>query len=392
MIPSGWRAPAAKIVAACALVACGSGTGDRTVGPGDTGGGTTVVVATVTVAPDTIHLFPGDTSRLTFSAKDSAGSTLTGRTPTWQSGAPGIATVNPIGLVTAVAMGTTQVRVTVDGVSDTATVVVAAPVTTECATPQAGWIWCDDFEQDRLSSYFEYDAAGGAFTRVAGVGHNGTYGMRGQFQVGSVSVGALHLAIGKTPQAYIDPVDAGTQLYRDVYWRMYLRHQPGWQGGGGHKLSRAFVFASTNSFAQAMIAHVWAGSSPNQNYLYIEPASGTDTLGNLITTTYNDFAHLRFLGPVKGITPIFDAAHVGEWYCIEAHARLNDPGMSNGIEELWIDGLLQARRSDLNYLGSFNAYGINAVYLENYWNSPGSPAVQERYFDRFIVSTQRIGC
>src|SRR5207302_9015300 len=30
-----------------------------------------------------------------------------------------------------------------------------APPTNECANPPAGTIWCDDFEVDRLSSYFE---------------------------------------------------------------------------------------------------------------------------------------------------------------------------------------------------------------------------------------------
>jgi hypothetical protein len=42
---------------------------------------------------------------------------------------------------------------------------------------------------------------------------------------------------------------------------------------------------------------------------------------------------------------LFDTTHVGKWYCIEAHTRLNDPGRSDG-----------------------------------------------RYFDNFVVSTQRIGC
>jgi hypothetical protein len=30
------------------------------------------------------------------------------------------------------------------------------------------------------------------------------------------------------------------------------------------------------------------------------------------------------------------------------------------------------------------------IMLENYWNS-GSPVKQERYFDNFVISTNRIG-
>ncbi len=260
----------------------------------------------------------------------------------------------------------------------------------ECATPGAGWIWCDDFEQDRLARYFEYVSPNGSFARTAAVGWSGSTAMRARFAAGQVSAGNLKLAFGRTPTSYMKPVDAGTANYRDIYWRLYLRHQTGWTGGGGDKLSRATVFAGSN-WQQAMIAHVWAGASPNHNYLTLDPASGTDAAGNLKTTKYNDFANLRWLGIVRSTTPIFDAAHVGQWYCVEAHSRLNDAGQSNGQFDLWIDGALEAQKTGLNWLGAYNAYGINTVMVENYWNA-GSPVAQERYIDNFVVSTQRIGC
>jgi hypothetical protein len=71
--------------------------------------------------------------------------------------------------------------------------------------------------------------------------------------------------------------------------------------------------------------------------------------------------------------------------------RLNDPGQSNGIFEMWIDGKLEAQRTGLNWVGSYQEYGINAIMLENYWNA-GSPVTQERYLDNLVVSTQPIGC
>jgi len=45
----------------------------------------------------------------------------------------------------------------------------------------------------------------------------------------------------------------------------------------------------------------------------------------------------------------------------------------------------------LNWVGNYSAYGINAVFIENYWNK-GAPVVQERYLDNFVVSRARIGC
>ena len=257
---------------------------------------------------------------------------------------------------------------------------------------RTGWIWCDDFEQDRLSSYFEYDAAGGRFARTTGVGFAGSVGMRAHWDIGQQSAGSLHLAMGKEPLSYFRTVDAGTANYREIYWRMYVKNQAGWVGGGGDKLSRAFVFANSN-WAQAAIAHVWSGISAgvDGNYLLIDPASGTDASGNLLTTGYNDFAHLTWLGRSSSTTPIFDAAHVGQWSCVEAHAKLNTAGYSDGAFELWINGSLEAQRTGLNFLGSFSSYGLNAIYFENYWNA-GSVASQDRYLDNIVVSTARIGC
>src|SRR2546427_310892 len=139
-----------------------------------------------------------------------------------------------------------------------------------------------------------------------------------------------------------------------------------------------------------MMAHVW-GDPPGSGELSLDPASGTDAAGNLLTTKYNDFANMRWLGAQSGVTPLFDASHVGQWYCVEAHAQLNDAALSNGVFEFWINGNLEARETGLNWLGSFSAYGINALFFENYWNT-GSPVAQERYFDNIVISTQPIGC
>ena len=36
-------------------------------------------------------------------------------------------------------------------------------------------------------------------------------------------------------------------------------------------------------------------------------------------------------------------------------------------------------------------YGINTLFIENYWNA-GSPRAQSRYIDNVVVSTEPIGC
>jgi hypothetical protein len=261
----------------------------------------------------------------------------------------------------------------------------------ECDRAKPEWLFCDDFEVDRLARYFEYNARGESFMPVAGAGIAGSIGMRAHFERGQVDAGSLRIAFGKTPSSYFRAVDSGTAVYRSIYWRFYIRTDGEWTGGGGDKMSRATVFADS-TWAQAAIAHVWSGKHlPDANALVLDPASGTDESGAVLTQRYNDFAHLRWLGAQLGRTRLFDAERAGRWHCVEAHVQLNDPGRANGVFELWIDGARDARRERLDWVGRFSAYGVNAVFLENYWND-GSPAAQSRVFDNFVVSRERIGC
>ncbi len=270
------------------------------------------------------------------------------------------------------------------------------PQQTLCADRESRhpeWIWCDDFEIDRLSHYFEYDIRHGRFVREAGAGVGASTGMRAEFLPGDPHAGSLHLAFGKTPSEYMKPVDAGTAKYRDIYWRFDLRLQPGWTGGGADKLTRATIL-STDRFAQAAIGHLWSGGPPGSDpeRLYLDPASGTDDSGLLRTTTYNDFPRLRWLGAAGGETALFSPANIGKWFCIEIHMKLNHGEANDGVFEYWIDGQLEAQRTDVNWIGRYDEYGINAVYLEQYWTSVPFSQVQQRYFDNFVVSTARIGC
>ncbi|HEX4561862.1 MAG TPA: Ig-like domain-containing protein [Gemmatimonadales bacterium] len=343
----------------------------------------------VILTPDSAQVDTGHTQQFTVTGKFDDSSTAA-VTPTYSATG---GTVNGSGLFTAgTTAGTFHVIAAKSGLADTSKVVVVANASSsaaECATPQAAWIFCDDFEQDRLSQYFETDGVGTVFNRVAGVGMDSSYGMQGHFTMNATSAGDLHLAFGKTPSSYMKPVDAGTAKYREIYWRMYVKAQAGWVGGAHDKLTRALVFDSS-SFAEAMAAHVWGGDvASDSNNLILDPATGVDSAGNPVSKSYN--SGLTYLGKVETTTPIFNSAHVGQWYCVEAHVKLNDSGSSNGVFELWINGNLEAQKTGMNWVSSYSAYGINAIYFENYWNN-GATVAEDRFFDRIVVSTQPIGC
>jgi hypothetical protein len=366
------------------LAACETGEPIRSSAP----------VSTLAVVPASGELRVGETLQLFADPKDDRGRVLAERVVSASSLDPVVASVSPEGVVTALAPGTARMVVSSEGKSVSVPVTVRAnrgPVG-ECAAPRPGWIWCDDFEEDRLAQYFEHGNREGLFERAAGVGYGGSAGMRARFTAPrQIDAGYLHLAFGKVPAPNFRTVDAGTAIYRDIYWRVLVRYQPGWTGGGGNKMSRAQSLA-TPQYAQAMIAHVWSGGSgETPDRLAIVGASGVGFRGRLLTESYNDFPHFTWLPLSWSKTRLFDRTAIGRWYCIEARAKLNDPGWANGVFQLWIDDRLETSQTGLGWMGSYRDYGINVVYLENYWND-GAPQAQERYFDNFVVSTQRIGC
>jgi len=84
-----------------------------------------VPVASVTVTPSSATLQIGASVQLQVSAFDSSNNVLTGRVVTSSSANPAIASVNSLGLVTAVGAGTTQITVTSEGKSAIATITVS---------------------------------------------------------------------------------------------------------------------------------------------------------------------------------------------------------------------------------------------------------------------------
>src|SRR6266849_2759675 len=353
-------------------------------------GGGSVPVAAVTLSLASANLTAGQTVQLTATPKDANGNPLSGRVITWTSSAAAVAAVSGSGLVTGVVVGSATITATSEGQSGTAAVTVTSSAGAGgCSAPQPGWLWCDDLQQNRLPSYHESDNGGGNIGPGVGVSLNWGNAMRAHFNVGTVSPGSLHLAFGKTPRSYFKPVDAGTAVYRELYWRFYYKAQSPWTGGNPNKLTRALSFVDPANFNSVVYAQLWGYGTTN--FLTLDPASGTDPAGNIVTTGWNDFAHMRWLGAKPGMTPLYDATHVGQWHCIETHAKLNDPGQSNGVFEYWLDGLLDAQETGLNWVGSYQTYGLNALFLEGYWNA-GSPVAQDMFFDDYVVSTQRIGC
>jgi uncharacterized protein YjdB len=109
-----------------------SGTADVTVTP--------VAVASVQISPPTSDLIVGQSTTLAAVAMDAKGNPLAGRSASWTSGAPSVATVSQTGVVTAVGAGSAVIFATIEGKTGSATVSVRrlAVTSVTVAPPSSG--------------------------------------------------------------------------------------------------------------------------------------------------------------------------------------------------------------------------------------------------------------
>ena len=99
---------------------------------------TSVPVASVTMSPTVLNLVVAQTGQLTATPRDAGGTPLTGRAVVWSTNAPGVATVNGSGLVTAQGPGSATITATSEGQSASASVTVTlAPVASVTVTPSS---------------------------------------------------------------------------------------------------------------------------------------------------------------------------------------------------------------------------------------------------------------
>ena len=97
-----------------------------------------VPVASVVVAPDPAEVPVGTTRELFATARDAAGTPLTGRAVVWTSSNPEVATVSSSGVVTALRQGAATITATVDGQTGTSRInAVPGPVAVVAVTPQS---------------------------------------------------------------------------------------------------------------------------------------------------------------------------------------------------------------------------------------------------------------
>lgn len=133
---SGWFAAPRRLAFIVALVTCG---GDSATGPPPP----PPVNSITLIGRSQLRL--GETSQFSARTLDAAGNVLTGRTVTWETSAPAVATVISTGLVTATGLGQATVTAASEGKSATALVTVTpVPVGRVVVTPRIDSLFVGD--------------------------------------------------------------------------------------------------------------------------------------------------------------------------------------------------------------------------------------------------------
>ena len=84
-------------------------------------------------------------------------------------------------------------------------------------------------------------------------------------------------------------------------------------------------------------------------------------------------------------------AEPDRWYCIEQHLRLNTPGKSDGLFEVWIDGQLALARQNLRLRDR------EGIHIEEIWmnvfhgGTDPAPAAMHAFIDNVVVARRYIG-
>ena len=213
--------------------------------------------------------------------------------------------------------------------------------------------------------------------------------------------GNRKIALGDWP---VDREDCPTFLsgeqIRELYVRLYVKHAGDWKAGIPLKLFRMTVMGETKSgggdaggyWRQAATVRV-----RNEGCCYaLDPATGI-LGGELVTRHHND---IQRLSRARALPPGRDrSCMIGEgeycgppewnrWVCVEAHVRLNQPGVNDGLAELFVDGNLCCELNGINLVDTWTERGINLVSIET---NKKQIATQQRWVDEFVISRKPIG-
>jgi len=218
----------------------------------------------------------------------------------------------------------------------------------------------------------------------------GNYALQHHFNLGQGGSFATKL-FGDNPEIS----NPNNNHYQELYVQFKLRYSEGYDfSAGNNKIM--IIGTEDDRRHDAICCNPWVAS---YNTLYIANSGSSGSFnveGNNKRAPTGQWYGLSPNRSGYGNTNPF-ITETGRWYTIEVHIRLNDLNQSNGIFEMWIDGIKISEYTNVTYripwdgtVGSNFNYGVNFVMLSSYLNS-GSPQAQDIFYDDIKISTTHIG-
>lgn len=224
------------------------------------------------------------------------------------------------------------------------------------------WIWCDDFDIYTLEENYPTEkkiTPSSGMSRSSQDSFSGNYSLQQIYSKGQIDAGWIAV----TDREVTFPQEGS------LFYRVYHKFAEDFEGSPD-KLSR-MRYRDRTTWQTKFGIHVW--QKKNFGFLYLDTQMPS-----------------RWWTDESDIIPSQNP-YKGKWLCIEVEGKLNTPGQNNGYHRLWIDNNEVAFRENMAIRGSY-IYGFNEVMLDTYWNGGSNKDNNRRYYDNFVISTQRIGC
>jgi hypothetical protein len=275
----------------------------------------------ITLTPSPLYLQPGGAQTLTARVYDQYGSVMSGAGVNWSSTNTPVATVNSSGRVTAVAVGSAQIRATSGGKTGTAAVTVTSP---GGGDPPSG-VW---FEED-----WDYSST----SDMLGQSHLTAYeyGARPVLETGLSTPwgGSKAFKVPMTPSSYSGGIDvvfpkAGVSTSREIWQETYIKFSSNWKtdfGGSGNPDHKTFFWMDRESSVRWELKFGVYGSS----LVCFSSAEGTPRTTNSPNLD----------------TEVWD----GEWHQVRVHVDMGSGG-NTAAYEMWFDGVKRCGSTSLQAL------------------------------------------
>ncbi len=228
-------------------------------------------------------------------------------------------------------------------------------------TDHPEWIWCDDFEgvQDLNSQY--QDVSTNNFSVNDVDPFYGTYSLQQHYDAAQVDAGWI--------------IRVNNDGFDDhTFMRWYHKFEDGFEGFPP-KMGR-IRYRDRNNWNTIFAVHCWLEDNGTVCLDVSAENSSQANSSGWLPIALSDFS-------------FSESGNIGRWICFEMEVLVNTRGQTDGAYRLWIDDDIKIERTNVDLRGDTDDK-INELMLDCYWND-GSPKAQNRYYDNFVVSKEKIG-